>query len=405
MSKKFSYVAVKTDNSQVEGTREATDRFVLARALRAEGLTVIKVEEIKEGRKNGFSFGDIFGRVKTKDKIVFAGALSSMIGAGLSLSRAMEVIERQTSNKKFKAVVTSLIAKVNAGNSFSQALEAYPNIFPPVFIAMVAAGEESGNLSQSIDIVRQQMAKSYDLGRKVRGAMIYPVVILCVIIAIAILMMMFVVPTITAVFKEFEAKLPLSTRFIIAISDFVSGSPFLFIGLLVAAILALIYGFKTATGKKALAYVAIHLPAISQIVKNFNAAVTMRTISSLVSSGVSMIQAITITARVVQNNYYRLVLTDAAGSVQKGSPLSAAFKAREDIYPILVGEMTEVGEETGNLSGMMLKGAEFFEEEVEQATKNLSTIIEPALMILIGLAVGFFAVSIIGPIYSLGNAM
>ena len=133
MSKKFSYVAVKTDNSQVEGTREATDRFVLARALRAEGLTVIKVEEIKEGRKNGFSFGDIFGRVKTKDKIVFAGALSSMIGAGLSLSRAMEVIERQTSNKKFKAVVTSLIAKVNAGNSFSQALQAYPNIFPPVF--------------------------------------------------------------------------------------------------------------------------------------------------------------------------------------------------------------------------------------------------------------------------------
>src|SRR3989344_7226602 len=107
MSKKFSYVAVKTDNSQVEGTREATDRFVLARALRAEGLTVIKVEEIKEGRKNGFSFGDIFGRVKTKDKIVFAGALSSMIGAGLSLSRAMEVIERQTSNKKFKAVVRS----------------------------------------------------------------------------------------------------------------------------------------------------------------------------------------------------------------------------------------------------------------------------------------------------------
>ena len=402
---KLTYQAVKNNGEKVEGTREATDRFALARDLRAEGLTVTKVGEVKEESKDRFSLGNLLGRVAIKDKIVFASALSAMIGAGLSLSRALEIIERQTPNKKFKVIIASLIEKVNAGSGFSQALESYANIFPPVFIAMVAAGEESGNLSQAVDVVRQQMAKNYDLARKVRGAMIYPAVILCVIIAIAILMMMFVVPTITAVFKEFEAQLPLSTRFIIAISDFVSGQPLIFVGSLVVIIVALIYGLRMATGKKIIAYISLRLPAISQIVKNFNAAVTMRTISSLISSGVSMVQAITITTKVIQNNYYRAVLTAAVDSVQKGSPLSAAFKTHEDIYPILVGEMTEVGEETGNLSGMMLKGAEFFEDEVEQATKNLSVIIEPALMILIGIAVGFFAVSIISPIYSLGNAM
>jgi len=405
MGQKFSYTAVKKDGTETEGIKEAVDRFSLARDLREEGLTTTKVEEIKEKGKGGFSLGHLLGRVKIKDKIVFASSLSAMIGAGLSLSRALEIMERQTPNKKFKAVIASLIEKVNAGSSFSQALESYPNIFPPVFIAMVGAGEESGNLAQSVDIVRQQMAKSYDLQRKVRGAMIYPGVILSAIVGIAILMMMFVVPTITTVFKEFNTTLPLSTRFIIAVSDFVSGSPVIFLGVIAIIIGSLIYFFKTVIGKKVLAFIAIHLPAISQIVKNFNAAVTMRTISSLISSGVSMVQAITITNRVIQNSYYRAVLTDAVDSVQKGSPLSATFKAHENIYPILVGEMTEVGEETGNLSGMMLKGAEFFEDEVEQATKNLSTIIEPMLMIIIGIAVGFFAISIIGPIYSLGNAI
>ena len=149
----------------------------------------------------------------------------------------------------------------------------------------------------------------------------------------------------------------------------------------------------------------MHLPAIRTIIKNYNAAVTMRTISSLISSGVSMIESLKITQEVLQNLYYREVLGTALESIQKGGTLSQTFKQHEDIFPVLVGEMTEVGEETGNLSGMLLKGAVFFEEDVDQATKNLSTIIEPALMILIGIFVGFFAVSMLGPMYSLSDAI
>ncbi len=399
----FNFKALKAEGGEaVVGVREAADRFALAREMRAEGLTLVSVKEAAAAkRKFNFSLPFLGGKVKIKDKIIFASSLSAMTSAGLSLSRALAVVERQTGNKRFKQVITEVSQKINAGSSLSQALAVFPTIFPPVFVAMVAAGEESGNLPQAIEIVRQQMAKSYDLRRKVKGAMIYPSVILVAIIAIAILMMIFVVPTITQVFKDFKVALPLSTRIIIGVSDFIAGQTIIFLTLLGSIIAAVIFLLRTAGGKRRATYVVMRLPAIGAIAKNMNSAVTMRTISSLISSGVSLVQALTITAKVVQNSYYQNTLTAAAETVQKGLPLSSVFRANEKIYPILVGEMTAVGEETGDLAGMLLKGAFFFEEEVDQATKNLSTIIEPALMILIGIAVGFFAVSIIGPIYSL----
>ncbi|MBI2100189.1 MAG: type II secretion system F family protein [Candidatus Vogelbacteria bacterium] len=401
---KFTFKATGNTGEQ-SGVREAADRFALARELRAEGLMVTSAKETAAVKsKIKFSL-PLFGKVKTKEKIIFASSLAAMISAGLSLSRALSVALRQTTNKKFKKTIVEVSQKISAGSSLSQALGASPDVFPPVFVAMVAAGEESGNLPQSLEIVRQQMAKSYDLQRKVKGAMIYPAVILGAIVVIAILMMMLVVPTITAVFKDFNVTLPLSTRLIIGISDFISGQPIIFVGLLLLLIGFSIWLLRTRRGKRGATYLIMHLPAISKIVKDTNAAITMRTISSLLSSGVSLIQSITITARVVQNSHYQTILTGAAEVVQKGQPLSAVFKANEKIYPILVGELTEVGEETGDLAGMLQKGATFFEEEVDQATKNLSTIIEPALMILIGIAVGFFAVSIIGPIYSLSSSM
>jgi type IV pilus assembly protein PilC len=267
----------------------------------------------------------------------------------------------------------------------------------------VAAGEESGNLPQSLEIVRQQLSKSYDLRRKVRGAMIYPAIIVTVIIVIGILMMIFMVPNLSGMFKELHVELPLSTRLIIGISDFLSHHTIAFVITLIALIAATVRLLKTKRGVWLVAWTALRFPVVKTIVKNLNSAITMRTISSLVSSGVSVLEAITITERVIQNSYFKEVLAGAGAMIEKGGNLSTVFKNREDLFPVLVGEMAEVGEETGNLSGMLLKGATIFEEEVDQATKNLSTIIEPVLMIFIGLFVGLFAVSMLGPMYSLSN--
>lgn len=402
---KYFFKAVRADGTAESGEREAPDKYMLARDLRAEGLTVTQTKLVAElEKKHSLHFAP-FGRIGIKDKIVFAGSLGAMIGAGLSLSRALAVLERQVANKKFKQVIADLSGKINRGEPLSRALAGFPDIFPPVFVAMVAAGEESGKLAESLELVRSQLAKSYDLRRRVRGAMIYPAIIVIAIIVIAILMMIYLVPNLTSLFRDFEVELPLSTRAVIAASEILTRYPLFFLGALLLLIAVLTYLFRTERGRRALCFLWLRTPAIGKIVRNLNAAVTMRTISALVSSGVSMLETIAITRRVLQNPFYQTVMTAAAAAVEKGAPLSVTFKQHEDIYPVLVSEMTEVGEETGSLPGMLLKGALFFEEEVEQSTKNLSLVIEPALMILVGVLVGFFAVSMIGPIYSLSNSI
>ncbi|MBI2097387.1 MAG: type II secretion system F family protein [Candidatus Vogelbacteria bacterium] len=401
---KFKYKARDKEGKELAGEREAKDRFALARELRAEGLTVVSAKpESSSVNRARLQRWLNFGGVKIKDKIVFASNLSAMIGAGLSLARALAVMERQSGSKRFRQVISQIAAKIGAGAGLSAALAAFPAVFPPVFVAMVAAGEESGKLPQSLEVVAEQLMKNYDLRRKVRGAMIYPAIIVIVIILIGILMMIFLVPNLTAVFEELNAELPLSTRLVIATSNFLSGHTLLFFLSLLAFVSAVVAYFRTGRGRRTSAWLVLHLPLIAPLAKEVNSAATMRTLSSLISSGVGMVEALAITRRVVQNHYYQMVIEAAGAKVEKGQTLSSVFKDHERLYPVLVGEMTEVGEETGKLADMLLRGAVFYEEEVNQATKNLSTVIEPVLMIMIGLAVGFFAVSMIGPIYSLSE--
>lgn len=402
----FQYKGVKANGEAITGEHEALDRGTLARGLKAtEGLTLVEAHEKRVVPKFNFMIwlNTLFSKVKIKDQIIFASSLSAMLDAGLSLSRALSIIERQSSNKHFKVIINDISGRVSRGSTLSAALGAYASSFPPVFIAMVAAGEESGKLSESLEIVRQQLQKNYELRRKVKGALIYPAVIVSVIIIIGILMMIFLVPQLTSLFKELKVDLPTSTKIMVFLSDFLVGHTWSFLATLLVVIIGTLKFLKTATGKRLFLAVMFRTPVIKTIMKNLNAAVTMRTMSSLISAGVSLVESLTITARVVQNPAYQRVLIDGVEQVKKGVALSVLFKQHENIYPILVGEMAEVGEETGNLTGMLLKGATFFEDEVEQATKNLSTLIEPALMIVIGIAVGFFAVSMLGPMYSLSD--
>ena len=235
--------------------------------------------------------------------------------------------------------------------------------------------------------------------------MIYPSIILIAMIIIAVLMLMFVVPTLTQTFEEFGADLPASTQSIIAISKFFIENTL--IAFLIPAILValVMYALRTYKGKRMFHYVLLHLPIIGELVKEIQSARTTRTLSSLLSSGVEIVTAISITGDVHQNSYYQDVLLQAQIDVQKGAPLSGVFTKNEHLYPILVGEMISVGEETGKLSDMLLNIAEFYESEVEQKTKDMSTIVEPFLMIIIGAFVGFFALSMIAPIYSLSEAI
>ncbi len=248
---RFNYRAKKETGEEVKGVQEAHDRFTLARELRSEGLILVSAKPVdqKVGSWRDKLKGLMSG-VKLKDQIIFAGNLSSMISSGLPLSRALEVIERQSSNRNFKKIVGEIIDKINSGESLSKSMGRYPSVFPAIFTSMVTAGEESGNLPEALKLVNEQLSKSYDLRRKVKGAMIYPAIVVTAIIIIAILMMIFLVPTLTETFKELEVELPLTTRIVIGISDALVQNTFLFVVGFVILVLFLGIIFKTPTGRK-----------------------------------------------------------------------------------------------------------------------------------------------------------
>jgi type IV pilus assembly protein PilC len=268
---------------------------------------------------------------------------------------------------------------------------------------MVSAGEESGKMADALDTVGSQMEKNYVLMKKVKGALLYPAIIICLMTTIGFFMLIYVVPTLTSTFKELNVELPFTTKIIIGLSDFLVAHYLVVIIGLIGLIVLFIKSSKTRAGSRFLDGLVLKIPLIGDLVKEVNAARTARTLSSLLSSGVSVVDSLRITADVLQNSYYKTVLSDAESKIQLGSPISTVFIEADKIYPIYVGEMIAVGEETGELGQMLSKVATYFENEVEQKTKDMSTIIEPFLMVIVGLGVGFFAISMISPMYSLAD--
>lgn len=402
---RFHFKAINRSGDVFESDREAKDKFDLYRALKLEGSTIISVNE-PESRNFRFSkLNALFSTVSLREKISFARNLGSMMEAGLPLSRALSVLERQTRNPKFAAVVKKVAAGISRGDPLHKALSEHQNVFPPLFTAMVKAGEESGGLSSSLKTVSEQLERSYLLKKRIQGAMIYPAIVIVAMLSIGALMMVYVVPTLTETFKEFEIELPASTRLVIFISDLLSNYALATLSGIVILGLFGFYFAGTRAGKKISHFIIMRLPVVGAIFKEVQAARTCRTLASLLSSGVEVVFSLSITKDVLQSPYYKEVLEEAGSKVQKGVSLSSVFTARENLYPILVGEMMSVGEETGKMTEMLFKAADFYESEVEQKTKNISTIVEPVLMIVIGAAVGFFALSMISPIYSLSNSI
>jgi type IV pilus assembly protein PilC len=326
-----------------------------------------------------------------------------MLEAGLSLSRAINVMERQTKNTKLKKTYVALNDAIASGKSFHEALQMHPKVFSNLFVSMVKVGEEGGNLSATLLQVAIQMEKNYVLKKKIKGAMVYPGVIISVMVIIAILMMIFVVPGLTKTFVDLKVPLPTSTKVVIGVSDFLSHHYILAVLLVAIMIAAVIAGLKTVIGKKIIDIFSLKIPVIGTILKEGNSAQVSRTLASLLSSGVDLLLAVKITGDVIQNSLYKDVLKRSEDVVERGEALSTVFVKEEKLFPIFVGEMMSVGEETGRLAPMLAGVANFYENEVEQKTKDLSTIVEPVLMVVIGAGVGFFAISMIKPMYSIMN--
>jgi len=403
----FSFKAQRIATGEIfEGAAEATDKFALAHSMKLEGTLLLSAQAL-EGKK--FSLhalvAGLFARVSLKERIFFANNLSEMISAGLSLTRALSVLERQSTNQTFKKIMMAIEADVNSGSSLSLALGRFPKVFSPIFIAMVQAGERSGRLPDSLKIVSDQMQKSYSLRKKVRGALIYPAIVVTAMGGIAVLMMIYVVPTLSKTFSDIGADLPFSTRLLIGTSDFLIQNGLILLIALIPFIALVLWVWRTPRCQRIWAWILLHLPLFKGIVQEMNSAITARTMSSLISSGVDIVEALRITEKVLQNSYYQEVLRVAGEDVPKGKNLSAIFGAYPKLYPVFVSEIIEVGEETGKMADMLLKLAVFYENEVDTVTKDMATVIEPLIMLVVGAGVAFFALSLIQPIYSIGDKL
>jgi type IV pilus assembly protein PilC len=400
----FVFQSKSIDGKEQRGVREAEDQVQLAHMLRQEGYILISASPAKESKRK-FNISLPALGVDLKEKIFFCKNLQVISSSGLSLPRAVGILSEQTTNRTFHLALEQIKDDVIKGEAFSNTLAKYPKIFSEFLRSMIKVGEETGTMDHVLGIAVSQMEKEYTLKSKIKGALIYPAVIIIAMIGVGILMLTTVVPQLAATFKDLNVSLPASTQFIIALGDFMQNYWWLAIGGTAVFIAILARLMKTKYGKKIVDDVSLKFPAISLIVRNVNSAYTLRNLSALVGAGVSLPRALEITAGTVGNYKYRNALMDIEERVKKGEKFSAAIANYKKIYPVTAIQMVAVGEETGETSNILLKLAEFYENEVDEETKSFAAIIEPMLMIVIGVVVGFFAVSMVQPMYSMMDAI
>jgi type IV pilus assembly protein PilC len=398
---KYLYVAKNAQTGEtVTGEQIAENEHDLAQILRTAGALLVSTKEITEHRKVRGKFFSSFRGIPLKEKMLFTRNLAVMVSSGLPIPRAIQNLSVQTKNKRFQVILNEVFSDLQGGMSLAESLAGHAGVFDELFVNMIAVGEVSGSLEEVLDILATQLEKDHDLLSKVRGALVYPAVILFAMTAVGILMLTYILPKITGVFKEMNVTLPATTLFIMAVSDFLIRHWFLAITLVVVLVFGIRWFAKTALGKRAFGKLYLYLPILGPIVVKVNCARFARIYSSLLSSGVPVLKALEIIERTLTNVHYRAAMRTAMEGIQKGVNLSDVLLRYPRLFPVLVPQIIQVGEETGKTELVLSRLAEFYEEEVSQVTKNMSSIIEPVLMLIIGCGVGFFAVAMLQPMYS-----
>lgn len=402
----YSYVAKNLRGTPKVGEMEAENEQQIARTLKESGYILVSAKaQGNKKRKFQLSIPFLSG-VSLSEKMIFTRNLQVMISAGVSLPSALKILSKQSKSRKFQRIITEVSDGVIKGENFSDILKKYSNVFSDLYCNMVKVGEESGSMENVLSILTRQMEKEHELKSKILGAMVYPAVILVTMMGIGVLMLILVIPKLAETFKDLAIDLPPTTRFVIWLGNTCKEYWYMIPVLIFGIIFLFKLASKTKPGKFLIDTVVLKIPIVSGLVRMTNSAYTVRTLGSLIASGVPITRSLELVAGSLNNSYFRNAILDASEKIKKGAKLAEALKPYEDrLYSTLVIQMIEIGEETGKTAEILSKLAEFFEEEVSNATKNLSAVIEPVLMVVIGAVVGFFVVSMIQPMYGMIQGM
>lgn len=403
---KYLYIATNAQSKSVTGSLEANDKAAAMAALSKQGLRPIS---LKEGgaTKHSFSLDDLFGgnKVKSDDLVMFTRQLSAMVGAGVPLLRALTSLEDHTESKALKKILAGVTTDIQGGASLADSLGKYPTAFNDVYVNMVRAGEAAGILDEILKRLAMQQEKNATIRKKVRSAMTYPTVLVVITVIAFFGLMLFVIPQIGKILTDLggpDAKLPPLTLAMLAISGFFTNYWFIVIPAIGGGIYLLLRYIKTPRGKAQFHHVVLKIPGIKTIIMKVAVARFARTFSALMGAGVAVLEALSVTSRAVGNVVYEKALNDAADAVKNGDTLSSVIE-KNDLFPPIVSQMLAVGEETGQTDTVLVKVADFYEEEVDVAIDGLSAIIEPVMIVIMGSMVGLIAASVMGPIAGLAQ--
>jgi len=393
----FKYTVKNSEGKTVNGNADAKSRENLIELLRKEDFTIISIEEDANVQQKSVAAAK---KVKLEDLVIFSRQLATMVEAGIPLVNVLDILGQQVENKAFGETVKKLKDDVETGSSFSQALAKHPRIFSALYINMVRAGESSGMLDEILNRVAVYLEKTATLQRKVKSAMVYPIAVITISIAITIFLLVKVVPTFKGIFDMLGGSLPLPTQILLGVSDFLrKWFVYGLVGVIVAVI-AIMRGSKTEGGKLALDTIVLKLPVFGNIIKKVSVAKFSRTFSTLVKSGVPILSSLDIVAKTSGNKIVEKAVNNAKKAVQEGKNLAEPL-SKTPVFPPMVVRMISVGEQAGELEKMLSKIADFYDEQVDAAVDGLTSLIEPMIILFLGVIVGGIVLAIFMPIFKI----
>ncbi len=400
---RYKYTATSETNKITSGIVDANDETSVVETLKKQNLRALSVNLYNN--KKGLNLSFLSSKVKSDDLVIFTRQLSTMVGAGVPLLRSLTSLEQHSESDALKAVLVVVIKDVESGSTLGDALAKHPSTFSDVYVNMVRAGETAGILDDILKRLALQQEKSATIRKKVKGAMTYPMVLVVITVLAFFGLMLFVIPQIGKILTDLggpDAKLPMITQMMLNISGFMISYWFIVIPLFIGGVYALLRYIKTPAGKKQFHHIVLKVPAVNSVIRKVIIARFARTFSSLNGAGVSIIETLTVTAHALGNIVYEKALLDAVDKVKNGEQLSHVLEG-DNLFPAIVSQMLAVGEETGQTDVVLVKIADFYEEEVDTSINSLSSIIEPVMIVIMGSVVGLVAASVMSPIASLAQ--
>lgn len=394
----FNYTARDTaSNKVVKSTVQAETERAAAKLLMAQGMTPLSVVEES---KSGSVISKLTNRISTRDRVIFTRQLATLINAGLPLAQGLHTVAEQTTNKKLASVIRDIITSVEGGSTLADAFGKHPRVFNDLFIALIAAGETSGTLDQALERIAAQQEKDAELMSKVRGALVYPVIVLVVIFAVIIFMLLSVVPQIQLLYDDLKTELPFVTQMMVLIANFITKFWWLIIIVLGIAAYMLNQYIHTEQGRRVMDRIKINVPVFGDMFKKLYMARFARTGQTLLSTGVPMLEMLRIAGRSSGNTIIESSIKRAAEKVKGGKTLSSSLRGDDAILP-LIPQMISIGEQSGGIDAMMGKAATFYENELDNTVRSISTAIEPVLMVVLAVVAGIMVAAILLPVYGL----